>query len=75
MLQNFVGLKFLVFDPGVEFEFIPGLNLQVGVGVSYRYVRGIELGKLHDNQFREITALIRFRLVHLSYCNVDGSTK
>ena len=67
--------KFLVFEPGVEFEFIPALNLQVGVGVSYRYVRGIELGKLHDNQFREITALIRFRLVDFSYWFVDGSTK
>ena len=67
--------KFLVFEPGVEFEFIPVLNLQVGVGVSYRYVRGIELGKLHDNQFREITALIRFRLVDFSYWFVDGSTK
>ena len=67
--------KFLVFEPGVEFEFIPVLNLHVGGGVSYRYVRGIELGKLHDNQFREITALIRFRLVDFSYWFVDGSTK
>ncbi len=67
--------KFLVFEPGVEFEFIPALNLQVGVGVSYRYVRGIELGKLHDNQFREMTALIRLRLVDFSYWFVDGSTE
>ena len=67
--------KFLVFEPGVEFEFIPVLNLQMGVGVSYRYVRGIELDSLHDNQFREMTALIRLKLVDFSYWFVDGSTE
>jgi hypothetical protein len=67
--------KFLVFEPGVEFEFIPVLNLQMGVGVSYRYVRGIELDSLHDNQFREMTASIRLKLVDFSYWFVDGSTE
>ena len=52
---------FYVFEPGVDVMVNLHKNIRIGVGISYRYVKGLDSELLKENDFSGVTtqALIK----------------
>ena len=53
--------SFFVIEPGANIMLNFHENIRVGIGVSYRYVRGVDYAKLKDSDLSGVTGVITFK--------------